>query len=108
MNKLNIKIYLGALTGCLTFNNTFGGNKNLDQEIKKTNLNKFPNEELIQIFNAQKYIMTEPMKEYMHISTPFNRQIKYIYNLPSHYANYENYNFNKLSDFFLNIHIFIN
>ncbi len=53
-------------------------------------------------------ILGNEMKKYINLSTPFNRNIKYVYDLPFNYPEYENYNFNKLSDFFLNIHIFIN
>ena len=65
--------------------------------------------EFKKIFEAEKYILNEPLKYNLHLSTPFNRKIKYIYNLENfYYMDYENYNFNKLSDLFLNIHIFIN
>lgn len=61
------------------------------------------------IFEAEKNILREPLKNYFHLSIPFNRKIKYIYDLENfYYIDYENYNFNKLSDIFLNIHIFIN
>jgi hypothetical protein len=64
---------------------------------------------LNKIFLAEKYILQEPLKNNLHISTPFNRNVKYIYDLDNfYYMDYENYNFNKLSDLFLNIHIFIN
>lgn len=53
-------------------------------------------------------IYNNDVKKYVNITTPFNRKIKYIYDLGFVYPEYENYNFNKLSDFFLNIHIFIN
>jgi hypothetical protein len=62
---------------------------------------------LNQIFQANEIIF-KPNKKYVHLTTPFNRKIKEIYDLPFYYNDYENYNFNKLSDFFLNIHIFIN
>ena len=38
----------------------------------------------------------------MNISIPFNREIKKIYDLDLYYVDYENYDFNKLSDLFLN------
>lgn len=48
-------------------------------------------------------------KKFGYFTIPFNRKIKYIYNIDSvDYPEYENYDFNKLSDFFLNIHIFVN
>lgn len=48
-------------------------------------------------------------KRYRYVSTPFNRVIKEIYGIEFvEYKNYENYDFNHLSDFFLNIHIFVN
>jgi len=64
---------------------------------------------LPKIFRAEKYILREPFKNQIHLSIPFNRKVKYIYGLDTfYYQDYENYNFNKLSDLFLNIHIFIN
>jgi len=61
------------------------------------------------IFEAERWFLREHLKQYFHLSIPFNRKVKYIYNLDSfYYIDYENYNFNKLSDLFLNIHIFIN
>jgi hypothetical protein len=61
------------------------------------------------IFQAEKFILRDQFKNNYHISIPFNRKVKYIYNLDNfYYMDYENYNFNKLSDLFLNIHIFIN
>lgn len=77
--------------------------KNIIQIKNKLKLN-----DLNEIFKAKDLIFNNQQKNLMHLSTPFNRTIKEIYNLPFYYADYENYNFNKLSDFFLNIHIFIN
>ena len=61
-----------------------------------------------EIFQAENFILQNQLKDHYHKSIPFNRKISYIYNLPFFYIEYENYNFNKLSDLFLNIHIFIN
>lgn len=44
----------------------------------------------------------------LSLSIPFNREVMKIYDLDLFYVDYENYDFNKLSDLFLNIHIFIN
>ncbi len=87
-----------AKTTTTTKNTTPSDNLNLPK------LN-FP---LQKLFEAEHYILQEPLKNQFHKSIPFNRKIKYIYNLPFYYCEYENYNFNKLSDLFLNIHIFIN
>lgn len=71
-----------------------------------TNLFPIP---ISKIFQAEKFILRDQLKNYYHISIPFNRKVKFIYNLDNfYYMDYENYNFNKLSDLFLNIHIFIN
>lgn len=49
-------------------------------------------------------------KKFIHLSNPYNLYIKDIYGLDDKvkYKHFENYDFNKLSDFFLNIHIFVN
>lgn len=48
-------------------------------------------------------------KKFNYLTTPFNRKIQQIYNISDvKYKLYENYDFNKLSDIFLNIHIFVN
>jgi hypothetical protein len=65
-------------------------------------------EDYTKLFEHKILIFDNKMKKFLNITTPFNRQIKQIYDLPYVYPEYENYNFNKLSDFFLNIHIFIN
>ena len=87
--------------------------KNLIRKILKEESNetyrRYKELPLNKIFEAEKYILREPLKNHFHLSIPFNRKIKYIYNLENfYYIDYENYNFNKLSDIFLNIHIFIN
>lgn len=80
-----------------------------NENIKKQTIkNSLDYNHLNQIFLKKDVILNNEMKKYTNLSTPFNRKIKYIYDLPFEYPEYENYNFNKLSDFFLNIHIFIN
>ena len=69
---------------------------------------KLKYDDIKEIFTIYDQLFNNQYKHILHLSTPFNRKIKYIYNLPYYYTEYENYNFNKLSDFFLNIHIFIN
>lgn len=62
-------------------------------------------DELYKVFTGQSQLN----KKYAYLSTPFNRQIKDIYLVDDvEYKTFENYDFNKLSDFFLNIHIFVN
>lgn len=64
---------------------------------------------LRQIFQLNNLILGNYDKKHLHLSIPFNRSVAKIYKLDHfYYIDYENYNFNKLSDFFLNIHIFIN
>ena len=111
-NKFNLAIYLGAGSLILYLADLKDKKNNLPNEKITLSINKnefnsdFP---LIQVFSAEKYILREPLRNNFHISIPFNRKIKYIYNLDNfYYMDYENYNFNKLSDLFLNIHIFIN
>jgi hypothetical protein len=70
--------------------------------------NSLNNDHFNRLFLKKDIILGNEMKKYINLSTPFNRKTKYIYDLPFTYPEYENYNFNKLSDFFLNIHIFIN
>jgi hypothetical protein len=80
-----------------------------DQKNYLIRLNNLSLPPFYKILEAEKYILQEPIKNNLHISTPFNRNVKYIYDLENfYYMDYENYNFNKLSDLFLNIHIFIN
>ena len=62
--------------------------------------------EFISLFNRG--LIFNDKDQMMNISIPFNREIKKIYDLDLYYVDYENYDFNKLSDLFLNIHIFIN
>ena len=63
---------------------------------------------LLNIFEIEPFFLKKQLTKNLNLSVPFNRNIKYIYSLPHYYIEYENYDFNKLSDFFLNIHIFIN
>lgn len=103
-------IFLSALGSYYLFDQFF------IEENQKTknnlNENKFFNSlnynHYNEIFEKKHIILGNEMNKYINLSTPFNRKIKYIYDLPFVYPEYENYNFNKLSDFFLNIHIFIN
>jgi hypothetical protein len=89
---------------------------NLSKDFQKTrtnaeyekNFNYMTSRKIFKIMKAEKYILNDQLKNKLNVSTPFNRKIKYIYDLPFYYVEYENYNFNKLSDLFLNIHIFIN
>jgi len=75
---------------------------------KLTNKRELDYNTIIKIFDIEPYFLKKQLKKYSNLSVPFNRNIKYIYGLPHYYIEYENYDFNKLSDFFLNIHIFIN
>ncbi len=77
-------------------------------EFCKSEMNFLKHNHIASILQAEKYIFREQIKHKLNISIPFNRTIRYIYDLPFYYIDYENYNFNKLSDLFLNIHIFIN
>jgi len=80
---------------------------NTNSEIKR-NFNYLTSRKILKIMNAEKFILNDQLKNKLNVSIPFNRKIKYIYDLQFYYVEYENYNFNKLSDLFLNIHIFIN
>lgn len=111
-NKFKIISYFGGGISLLFLADLFDYKNSKDEDCNKisefeiTELNKFP---IRKIFQAEKFILREPLKKNFHISIPFNRKIQYIYNLDSfYYIDYENYNFNKLSDLFLNIHIFVN
>ncbi len=79
-----------------------------NKKIKYTFKNSLNYTHYNKLFQNKNLILGDEIKKYVNISTPFNRKIKYIYDLSFIYPEYENYNFNKLSDFFLNIHIFIN
>ena len=48
-------------------------------------------------------------KKYVHLSNSYNKLYKDVFQIKDvKYKTIENYDFNKLSDFFLNIHIFVN
>jgi hypothetical protein len=100
MKKYNFALFVGCL-GLLKYLNQKRGttHKNIESLLKYN--------DILDILQEEK-VLRNQYKNMLHLSTPFNRKIKYIYNLPFFYTEYENYNFNKLSDFFLNIHIFIN
>jgi hypothetical protein len=101
-NLTNFAIFTSCL-GLLKYSTLY-----IPSEITKPQINKLLKaNDLVEIFQEDR-IFKNQFKNMLHLSTPFNRKIKYIYNLPFFYTEYENYNFNKLSDFFLNIHIFIN
>ena len=87
---------LNYVVECSNENNRYNYTNSLDYEKLKL------------LLKNKNIIIENQMKKYLNISTPFNRKIKYIYDLSFFYPEYENYNFNKLSDFFLNVHIFIN
>jgi hypothetical protein len=74
------------------------------------NINEFKNlmnkDSILQILDKE--LIFGESEQILNISIPFNRDIRRIYDLDLYYVNYENYDFNKLSDLFLNIHIFIN
>ncbi len=103
MNKGNIFIYFSSLGLLKLIDSKFEKTGNKPADIKLITY-----KDLSEIFQINDQIFKNQYKNILHLSTPFNRKIKYIYNLPFFYTEYENYNFNKLSDFFLNIHIFIN
>ena len=115
MNKLRDFI---LLSGCYflynycdridEFHKNHNCEKNTVKNLTSENLNYLKKIHLQQIFKSEKFILNNHLKSKQNVSIPFNRKIKYIYNLPFFYLEYENYNFNKLSDLFLNIHIFIN
>jgi hypothetical protein len=107
MNKcINTLTFMSCL-GLLKYIKTKGNNKS--QNDNKVTIKKLTTyNDLADIFQYEEKILRNQYKNILHLSTPFNRKIRHIYSLPFFYAEYENYNFNKLSDFFLNIHIFIN
>lgn len=81
------------------------------EDITKKNINNrytvnLKHRDFIELFNPN--LIFSDKDQMLNISIPFNREIKKIYDLDIYYVDYENYDFNKLSDLFLNIHIFIN
>ncbi len=120
MKKLNLLGYFATGIGALLFAENLDSKFNQKNIIDKVNIreeqstgNNIPHQKLnfplSKLFESENIILREQLKNNYHISIPFNRKIKYIYNLDNfYYMDYENYNFNKLSDLFLNIHIFIN
>ncbi len=103
MNKGNLYFYISCL-GLMKLSNHYFPNSRINTT--QPQLMKY--QDIVDIFEIKDQLFKNQYKNILHLSTPFNRKIKYIYNLPFFYTEYENYNFNKLSDFFLNIHIFIN
>ena len=108
----NISYFLGGF-GLILTGEYLDKKQLLKEEEKEDKIIKFNFEKseipFNKIFEAERWFLREHLKQNFHLSIPFNRKVKYIYNLDSfYYIDYENYNFNKLSDLFLNIHIFIN
>jgi hypothetical protein len=79
---------------------------NIQTNINKKSSNSIKYKEFIELFNSN--LIFSDKDQLLNLSIPFNREIKKIYDLDVYYVDYENYDFNKLSDLFLNIHIFIN
>ena len=83
---------------------------NLNNNINKNNnrFNKILNDELLTL-NDVIYNKSKINKKYQHLSLSYNVLFEEIFSIEGvRYSKYENYDFNKLSDLFLNIHIFIN
>jgi hypothetical protein len=105
MNKSNALVYISCL-GILKYSSDYFNRK--IENVQPVQNHNLTYNDICEIFQIHDTIFKNQYKNILHLSTPYNRKIKYIYNLPFFYTEYENYNFNKLSDFFLNIHIFIN
>jgi len=106
----NVFLYMGSVFSVVSCENYY--NKYY-QECKaivplNTKNSEFNHELLGKLFEIEPYFSKQQLTKFSNISVPFNRKIKEIYELPHYYIEYENYDFNQLSDFFLNIHIFIN
>ena len=91
-------------------NNSLSNNFCIDKELMNVNTNDveaiFENHLKL---NNLLYYKLGYNKPFQFLSYSFNNKIKDIFNIDSvEYKSNYNYDFNKISDFFLNIHIFFN